>query len=444
MTIRARFVVAVVCTIALVLALFAAFSLTSVAGRLRTSLDLQVRTTAQAVAAAIDVTNGRLAPDRGDREQIAKLRASTNATVVDVRGRTIDGDVPPVRAFSQSGATFGVEAHGDTQRVAIEPVVRHGRTYGYIVAWRSDDYIEQFLRTGITVAFLAGAAALLLGALIALRVAHTVVAPLETIAGLAERIETRDLSLRVAHHGRDELGRLAAAFDRMLDRLEAAFSRERTFTADASHELRAPLSVLRAEAELALRRERTGEEYRRALEGIMRETGRLEDLVDDLLAAARAEVDGRHRIETDVGEIARSVVERSLPAAQAKAIEVRATIASGEIACLDAAGFERALLAVVHNAISFAPPGGCVDVQVRGQGDLVDVSVRDNGPGFSPQALKHAAERFWRGDGARSRGGTGLGLAIAGAIVSANDGTLHWGNTETGAEVRISFPTTRS
>lgn len=444
MTIRTRFVVAVVCTIALVLALFAAFSLTSVAGRLRASLDLQVRTTAQAVAAAIDVTNGRLAPDRGDREQIAKLRASTHATVVNLHGRTIDGDVPPVRTFSHPGATFGVEAHGDTQRVAIEPVVRHGRTYGYIVAWRSDDYIEQFLRTGIAVVFLAGVAALLLGALIALRVAHTVVAPLETIAELAERIEERDLSLRVAHHGRDELGRLAAAFDRMLDRLEAAFSRERTFTADASHELRAPLAVLRAEAELALRRERTGEEYRRALEGIMRETGRLEDLVDDLLSAARAEVDARHRTETDVGEIARSVLERSLPAAQTKAIEVRAAIAFGEIACLDEAGFERALLAVVHNAIAFAPHGGCVDLEVSGADGSVEVAVRDNGPGFSAEALAHAAERFWRGDGARSRGGTGLGLAIAGAIVGANDGTLRWSNTANGAEVRITLPTAGS
>jgi signal transduction histidine kinase len=123
--------------------------------------------------------------------------------------------------------------------------------------------------------------------------------------------------------GNDELGRLCASFDRMLERLEAAFSRERRFVADASHELRAPLAVLRAETELALRRERSGDEYRAALASIAREGARLEELVNELLATARAEVDAREQQTLDTNELLSNLGDRVRVTAATRGIEVR-------------------------------------------------------------------------------------------------------------------------
>jgi signal transduction histidine kinase len=257
--------------------------------------------------------------------------------------------------------------------------------------------------------------------------------PLVRIAATAERIEANDLSQRLhaESDADDELGRLSASFDRMLDRLQSAFAHERRFSADASHELRAPLAVLRAETELALRRDRDNDEYRRALESIAREAERLERLVDDLLAAARLEADAADFREVDVNAIVRDVAARIETPAALKHVGV-ATEGSAPAAIGEPGAIERALLGVAHNAITFAPERGSVRLTMTSDADAVSVAVADSGPGFSREALEHATERFWRADGARPRGGTGLGLAIARAIVERSGGTLSIANAPGG------------
>lgn len=429
MSIRARFVLALVLTLAVALALFASLSVVAIDRTLRSSLDSNLKTTAQAIAATIDEENGRPDPDLSDSAQLAMLQKSARAAVLDENGSVVKGDLPPRTKEARDDVSFD-----------SAPIVRGGKYIGEVLAWRSNDWIEVLDRDALFVSFFVGVLVLGVGALVAYRVAGTIVAPLNRVALLMERIEGRDLSLRVGHIDIAELSRFSLAFDRMLGRLESAFTRERQFAADASHELRAPLAVVRAEAELALRRERNIDEYRRAFEGVLREVERLEALVDDLLAAARADVDATHKETIEVAVAVREVADRVGVAAHLKHIRIEAEAHEATLLA-NPLGFERALLAIVHNAIAFAPPNGTVHIGIDTGGDLVTVVVRDSGEGFSNEALVSATRRFWRADGARPRGGSGLGLAIARTIIEANGGVLVLENDpQGGAKVSMRFP----
>ncbi|MDP9111588.1 MAG: sensor histidine kinase, partial [Candidatus Eremiobacteraeota bacterium] len=140
----------------------------------------------------------------------------------------------------------------------------------------------------------------------------------------------------------------------------------------------------------------------------------------------------------------RDVADRCGVAAEVKNVQIKAEEHHEQL-LVDPIGFERALLAIVHNAITFAPPSGTVNIGIESQGGTTTVVVRDNGRGFSSDALKSATKRFWRADGARPRGGTGLGLAIARAIIEANGGELILENDEPGgAKVSLRFSAGRS
>ncbi|HEX8805652.1 MAG TPA: HAMP domain-containing sensor histidine kinase, partial [Candidatus Aquilonibacter sp.] len=278
---------------------------------------------------------------------------------------------------------------------------------------------------------LVGASALLSRAL-----ANAVLGPVERIARLAEQIEARDLSERIKARGSDELSRLCASFDRMLDRLEASFETERRFVADASHELRTPLAVVRAETDLALRRPRPTNEYRSALRSIDHEITRLELLVDGLLDTMR----DRSIVPSDavdVGTIVARVAERMRPTTRDVRVDVVGDRAVVRGHC---ESIERATTAVMHNAVTHGG-GGTIDVRVVNEPAWVRIEVADDGPGFAAEALAHATERFWRADSARSRGGTGLGLSIARVLVEAHGGEVHLANgDERGAIVSLLLP----
>jgi signal transduction histidine kinase len=186
---------------------------------------------------------------------------------------------------------------------------------------------------------------------------------------------------------------------------------------------------------LALRRPRDSEEYRRAIESVAIETQRLETLTDELLAAARSDVDARGRERLDAASVAAEVGERIRVAALERDICV--VVDTGARMYVDAhrATLERALLAIAHNAIQHAPNGGTVRLDVREAGGDINIAVRDDGPGFSHDALAHATERFWRENSARTRGGTGLGLTIADTLVNANGGRLGLNNSADGGAI---------
>jgi signal transduction histidine kinase len=420
-SVRSRFTTTVVAIVVATVILFAVPAIVALDRTLRTGLDARLHSSAQAIAMTVDVHRGRISLDANDLITISRLRADAPFAVYSSDGRLLAGNPPGPNARTLASATA--------------TIVHDDRTAGTAQVWQSTDWIADFDRDAVILSLIIGGALTALAAVLSGRVARQVLAPANRIASLAESIEAKDLSQRLHARSNDELGRLCASFDRMLDRLEAAFQRERRFVADASHELRAPLAVLRAEVDLALRRPRDSEEYRRAIESIATETQRLETLTDELLAAARSDVDASGRERLDAAAIAAEIGERIRVAALERDICV--VVDTGRQMYVDAhrATLERALLAIAHNAIQHAPDGGTIRLDVRETGGDINIAVRDDGPGFSHDALAHATERFWRENGARTRGGTGLGLTIADTLVNANGGRLGLDNSADGGAI---------
>jgi len=448
-TLRGRLTFAYASALAVALIAFALLALALLDTAQRSALDAQLATTARALLAVADVQNGDVSMEELDRGQFAAITgAKASAAIFHSGGKVLvssDYAVPDMVRRTAVEANMGryasVTIAGDAARVYALPILAGGRKAGTIAVWRDAESIVALDRS-IALAF-AFAIPVVVGIAILFGsgIARRGLAPLDRIATVASEIEGRDLSQRLALPPRnDELGRFAAAFDRMLDRLQHAFERERRFTSDASHELRAPLSVIRAEADLALRKERSGVEYRRALEGIAAEADALEGLTRDLLAAARDDVEHPGDAESvDVGLVATATTGRLVILADARGLRLRTAIARSAFVRADRGTLERAVVTVVHNAIKYARE--YVDVRVACEDGTVTLAVEDDGAGFSRQALSHAFDRFWRDEEARYTEGSGLGLSIARAIVAKAGGTIALSNRDSGgARVTMTFP----
>jgi signal transduction histidine kinase len=244
---------------------------------------------------------------------------------------------------------------------------------------------------------------------------------------------------------RDEMARLGDTLNEMLGRLEAALTRERSFVSDASHELRTPLAILRTELELALRGESTKEELEDAVRSAAEETDRLNQLADDLLVIARSD-QGRLPVRPaalDAGEVLADVAHRFAARARAERRPMRCEPVDGMPLEADPARLDQALANMVDNALRHGR-GEVILSAARSDG-RVELHVRDHGPGFPPDFLPDAFERFSRADEARSRGGTGLGLAITDAVARAHGGVARAANHDGGgADVWLELPVTFS
>jgi len=254
-------------------------------------------------------------------------------------------------------------------------------------------------------------------------------APIADMTRQADRIGAERLGERLpVGNPRDELGALARVFNAMLDRLQAAFEQQRRLMAEAAHELRTPVSVLRAEAELALSGERTPEEYRAALTLVGEESDRLGRVVDDLLTYSRAEA-GQHPVQRramDLGELAADATRSLRTLAARKGVTLHA--GSGEELTLvgDPDLIRRLVLNLVENAVKHGRPGDSVRVEAGREGADHTLTVSDTGPGVPEGIRDRIFEPFYRGSDARAAetSGAGLGLPIARWIAEVHGGTL--------------------
>jgi signal transduction histidine kinase len=299
------------------------------------------------------------------------------------------------------------------------------------VAGVSDDEVNVSWREILGSALIALPFIVLLSVLGAYLLAGNVLEPVDRIRREVEAItDGRSLHRRVAVEGDDEMSRLTATLNDMIGRLETSFSGLRRFTADASHELKTPLAVLRADVERAMNLPSNSTEQLVALEEALQETARMTALVESLLTLARAD-EGRfdlHRELVDLRAIAQEVFETGLILGESAEIKVTMPPVEPVSVLGDRLRLRQLFMNLVENAIKYTPHGGSVELQIRREGDNVHFSVKDSGIGIAAADLPHIFERFFRADRARTRmserGGSGLGLAICQWIAQAHGGQL--------------------
>ncbi len=322
----------------------------------------------------------------------------------------------------------------------------------------------------LVVLVLLGSAATLLGGW---WLAGRAVRPVHQIIDQAEEIEAGSLDRGItAAADTREYSRLVTVLNGMLQRLREAFDAQRRFTGDASHELRSPLTALRGELEVARRRDRSVDEYRRVIDSALEEVDRLSRVADDLLTLARSDagVMAPRMADADLATVARDAVDRLAGRAREGGVALDVVVEqggpgrSGDADSLDGAPaaaaergttgrFDPDLVArlvwnLADNAIRATSEGGRVEVRVGREGGALTLEVLDNGPGIPPDQLDRIFDRFVRLDPSRTPGGevgTGLGLAIVRSIARAHGGTVEAANRpDGGACFHVKIPVARA
>ena len=334
-----------------------------------------------------------------------------------------------------TAASFDVDdPAGDGRLRVVGTRTRDDFVRYYPLVAASLDSREETLDSLATLLLIGAPLALLLASLAAYGVATAALRPVEAMRREAASIsdERSGRRLSVSASG-DELDRLGGTLNEMLDRLERALARERRFVGEASHELRTPLAILKAEIALALEQGRSPDELRAALRSVGEETDRLTRLAEDLLVLARA-ADGALPVRREPLELL-DLVGRVAGRHDGSRIEL--DVDPALVVAADPARLEQAVSNLVDNARRYG--GGPVEISARAADGAVEIHVRDSGPGFSPELLETAFERFSRGRG--DGPGAGLGLSIVETIAAAHGGRAGVANRESGgADAWISLP----
>jgi heavy metal sensor kinase len=277
--------------------------------------------------------------------------------------------------------------------------------------------------------------------------ARRALAPVDRMADRARSITADRLSNRLPiDNPNDELGRLASVFNDTLGRLESSFDRMRQFTADVSHEVRTPLTAIRAVGEVGLQERRDEASYRGVIASMLEEADRLSSLVDRLLMLSRAETGlAKAAIETvDLSDLAQEVAAQLAVLAEEKSQTVTVEPAGRPEWRADRTALRQCLINLLDNAIKHTPVGGEIRIRVADSLGSAHIEVSDTGPGIPPELQARIFDRFYRGSREPGAAGAGLGLAIAKQAVEANGGRLMVVSAGTsGSTFRITLPYAR-
>jgi two-component system, OmpR family, sensor kinase len=340
---------------------------------------------------------------------------------------------PPADSTAHTTGRYRVNPNGPTLHYIVRAVPDAGGQFGAIFAGantRSAELrLEQLVLTIVIAFFIGVVPAILVGGWIAGRALEPVD---RMITEVREITDGRSLHRRLAvpMEG-DELGRLAETLNQMMTRLERSFAALRRFTADASHELKTPLTVVRAGVERAITRPGMPQEVLAPLEETLQEVNRMTELLDALLTLARAD-EGRadlHREPVDLREIIEEAGETGELLAEHAGVGIDIRLpAEPLVVPVDRSRMRQLALNLIENAVKYTPSGGQVSVELARDNGRAVFTVADTGIGIAPGDLPHVFDRFWRADSARTRtserAGTGLGLAICKWIAEAHGGTI--------------------
>jgi two-component system OmpR family sensor kinase len=450
--IRLRVAAGFAVAMAIVLAGTGLFLYARLGGDLAQALDRDLRLRAVDVSALVRAPTGSLRTEAGGR---LIERGESFAQVIGPHGEVLDATPPLGRRSLLDAAALGAASRrsafldlpaipglDESVRLLALPIERHGRRVVLVVGATRENRAEA-LRSLRTELLLAGPIALLLATGLGYLLAGAGLRAVEAMRIRAARISADQPGgrLPVAATG-DELERLGTTLNAMLERLEGALERERGFVAEAGHELRTPLALLRAELDYALHYAQTEAELRDTIRTASEETDRLVQLAGALLLLASADK-GRIslcREEISSFELLESVRRRFAWRAEAQGRALPQAHAPAQlILTVDRLRFEQALGNLVDNALRHG--GGEVHMKAGAVGSSVEICVRDHGRGFPPDLLPRAFQRFSRGDDSGDGQGAGLGLAIVEAIARAHEGnTKALNNPDGGAQVCITVP----
>ncbi len=442
-TLRARLILAAAGSIVAAVALFAGATLVLVRHQLRASLDDALRTRAQGVA-QLAVSAPAVLTDPGALEGPASAR-QIDVEVIDARGRilarslTLGAQLLPLGTVARAARVTGragfqdVEVSGRPFRLYAAPIAQAGGpAAGGAVLAASDtsDVSDTIGHLGLVLT-LAGLVVIAVTIAVAAALTRRSLRPLRRLAGAAAEIErTADPAARLPQSSLgDEVARLSGVLNRMLASLEQARASERRFLADASHELRTPVTALLGNVEFVARHGAEAE----AVADLRRDAARLARLVDDLLVLERAGAGAADAEPVDLAEVVSSVVDGH-PSGRVVADRVEPVDVRGERGALS-----RVVENLVENALVHGPPEGRVTVSLTGAGGHASLTVSDEGPGPAPAVRDRVFERFWRSPDAAGRPGSGLGLSIVAAIVERHGGTI----TVEGSAFTVTLPSLR-
>ena len=364
----------------------------------------------------------------GDRgPQLVTGRQDVFGQIVDANGTIVQADlgvavpalvtqdVKDVAAGKRDGFLATAVSQEYRVRVLVRPI-SNGRALE--VAKSLEDIDGALAQTRVTLAEFA-LGAIVLAAALGLLIARTALAPVKRLTATVEEVtRTRDLSRRVAAHGRDELSRLGTSFDAMLGQLETSLRSQRQLVSDAGHELRTPLTSLRTNLELLERGQPSDPGERQLLLGdLVRQMERLTALVGDLIEVARDQEAPMPFEELRLDEVVHEVVDDvsfRYPKVQFVVTATPSTVRGVKVRVA------RAITNLLDNAAKYSPTGAIVEITVAGG----EVAVRDHGPGVAAEDASRVFDRFWRSNDVRQTPGSGLGLAIVKDVAESHGGSV--------------------
>jgi two-component system OmpR family sensor kinase len=439
---------------ALLILLFCLIFYTTLQAFLASGMDSALQLRAQQIAGGISSENRKIViqdvtgelpgldatATPGEQGARSDVNIGTLVRMLDVNGNTAyispafgDLTLPPT-SFTQPlhGVSWQgtVTAHnGQAVRVYSVALSDNGKVFGVLQVGESLAQLTATLQS-ITIALLIIIPfVLLLGALGSYWLAKRAFRPILHLTRTAREIKAGDLHRRVpVPHTRDEVYDLALTLNEMIGRLDQAFTQQRRFVADASHELRTPVTVIRSITDVALEEPLGLVEYQEILSEINAESERLGLLINDLLVLARAD---EEQIQLDhepvrLDLLACDVAATMEPLANERGIELQLQTLETATVSGDTARLIQVLMGLVDNALTYTNAGGTVTLSVEARDHIACLTVRDTGIGISEEDRAHIFERFYRADPARSRaaGGSGLGLSIAHWVIQAHGGAI--------------------
>lgn len=315
-------------------------------------------------------------------------------------------------------------------RVIAFPIHKGGHITATLLLGHSTADIRSVFNILYVVGGILGLISIIISAMAGYYMAKRALQPIQEITSTARGVAAGDLSRRLKSISQDkEIQILVRVLNKMFTDLEASFSAQKRFTADASHELRLPLTILKGEIEVALRHPRTEEEYQQILKQQLGTIDRIQRIVNDLLTLARAEAGQLELIQSsvDLSLLLQEVGQQHLILFDAQQIQLDMQIEDDLIIMGEASQIERTIMNLLSNAFKHAPEQSSIVLSAQAKGDSAVICIRDEGPGIAEKQQAHLFDRFYRADDARCRKdgeGAGLGLAICKRIIDAHSGEI--------------------